>query len=521
MAVVQISRIQVRRGQKNSSSGVPQLSSAEFAWAVDSQELFIGNGSVSDGSPYVGNTKILTEHDNILEYTGSYRYASTDPSISLSVSRSLQARLDELVAVSDFGAVGDGITDCAAAFETAFTQLFRNLDSNYKKVLIIPNGIYKFNSGFAIPSGVIIRGETPLGTVLDIGSYNIRFITSTGLENIQFDSTNRPINVQISNLTIKRTTGQLMLSGLADSQLTDVKFQGTYVLGDSVNLATDIAMVGSINRVAGVSATGITFASCKFESINIGVHCLQTNKFDTDIKFIDCEFFINDTSIYIQGVSEQGNNWQVIDCKFEEIHNYVFKSTAGIGTLIQRATFKNCGNGLSLPYSPSQFIVYFGEKTNNIVLDCISDRQQTAGIVSSTLTPAISEVYNSDKTSFINRNYVTIFKSDSFRPGAAFSALNRYTIVNYSLSLDVFTRVGKLTLTVGDNLSQVSITDEYQYSPQYVVSEGGSTMTNFEFGAELKDNDSDSGIETIILLYKNPIAGGYNGSLSFDVSYGV
>ena len=46
-------------------------------------------------------------------------------------------------------------------------------------------------------------------------------------------------------------------------------------------------------------------------------------------------------------------------------------------------------------------------------------------------------------------------------------------------------------------------------------------MTNFEFGAELKDNDSDSGIETIILLYKNPIAGGYNGSLSFDVSYGV
>ena len=137
MAVVQISRIQVRRGQKNSSSGVPQLSSAEFAWAVDSQELFIGNGSVSDGSPYVGNTKILTEHDNILEYTGSYRYASTDPSISLSVSRSLQARLDEFVAVLDFGAVGDGITDCVAAFETAFTQLFRNLDSNYKKVLII------------------------------------------------------------------------------------------------------------------------------------------------------------------------------------------------------------------------------------------------------------------------------------------------------------------------------------------------------------------------------------------------
>ena len=65
MAVIQISKIQVRRGQKNSGIGVPQLSSAEFAWAVDSQELFIGNGSVAEGAPAVGNTKILTEHDNI------------------------------------------------------------------------------------------------------------------------------------------------------------------------------------------------------------------------------------------------------------------------------------------------------------------------------------------------------------------------------------------------------------------------------------------------------------------------
>ena len=87
MAVVQISKIQVRRGQKNSNSGVPQLSSAEFAWAVDSQELFIGNGSVLEGAPYVGNTKILTEHDNILDLAGSYQFASNDTAISLSIPR--------------------------------------------------------------------------------------------------------------------------------------------------------------------------------------------------------------------------------------------------------------------------------------------------------------------------------------------------------------------------------------------------------------------------------------------------
>lgn len=63
MAIFQISRIQLRRGRKNSDEGVPQLASAEMAWAVDTQELFIGNGAVSEGSPTVGNTKVLTEPD--------------------------------------------------------------------------------------------------------------------------------------------------------------------------------------------------------------------------------------------------------------------------------------------------------------------------------------------------------------------------------------------------------------------------------------------------------------------------
>ena len=74
MAVVQISRIQVRRGQKNQGTGLPQLASGELGWAVDSQELFIGNGAVSEGSPYVGNTKLLSEHDNLFEFANTYVY---------------------------------------------------------------------------------------------------------------------------------------------------------------------------------------------------------------------------------------------------------------------------------------------------------------------------------------------------------------------------------------------------------------------------------------------------------------
>jgi hypothetical protein len=37
----------------------------------------------------------------------------------------------------------------------------------------------------------------------------------------------------------------------------------------------------------------------------------------------------------------------------------------------------------------------------------------------------------------------------------------------------------------------------------------------------LADNDADSGIETIVLSYKNPLATGRTGNISFDIAYGV
>jgi hypothetical protein len=65
------------------------------------------------------------------------------------------------------------------------------------------------------------------------------------------------------------------------------------------------------------------------------------------------------------------------------------------------------------------------------------------------------------------------------------------------------------------------LTDNYQYSPSLITDEGGALMTNFEFNVALRDNDTDSGIETIVLSYKNPLATGATGNISFDVTYGV
>lgn len=66
MAIVQISQIKHRHGVR---SDLPQLATAELGWAVDTRQLYIGNGSLQEGAPEVGVTEILTQYSNLPNYT--------------------------------------------------------------------------------------------------------------------------------------------------------------------------------------------------------------------------------------------------------------------------------------------------------------------------------------------------------------------------------------------------------------------------------------------------------------------
>ena len=104
MAVIEIAKIQVRRGQET-ITGLPQLDSGEFGWALDSQKLYIGNGSTEEGAPSIGNTEIMTEHTlpnlfSLPTYSFQGHSASapliTDPSGSGYTVRTIQSKLDTI-----------------------------------------------------------------------------------------------------------------------------------------------------------------------------------------------------------------------------------------------------------------------------------------------------------------------------------------------------------------------------------------------------------------------------------------
>jgi hypothetical protein len=633
---------------------MPQLSSAELAWAVDTQELFIGNGSVTEGAPYVGNTRVLTEHDNILELAGSYKFAEPDLSITASIFRSLQSKLDEIqVSLIDFGPQPDPSTNHTPYFVTAFTQLFQNANTGYRKVLIIPNGHYYLTSTLRIPSNVILRGETQDGVILDIGANAIEFLSALGTDVLgPFTSTDRPENVSISNLTIQYTTGGMDITGLKDSKFENVKWKSTYALGDTVSTLVPasqsydlsaIANTGNIRiagtglttspltqvfnsdtvttvnaivseltgegvnrltsdftatRVAesliitaidgsglsaadietyfnitvtsitgatpfevdpvptqastginntnsalswinsnfGTRTTGINFVDCKFDSVALALKCIhshgESDVFDTELTLDNCTFFVCDTGVYVEGVVDrQGHLWTFRDCRFEEIAKQAFFSTFGTGTLIKDSEFKNVGNGVNGAVYPETEMVKFSTKFGNVVENCRSDRQQSAGITLVDTKAGVPEVVNAGNVSFNNNYYSTIYLSDTFAPLAVFSCQQRFIIIDYNLTLgQEYNRKGVLTLSINDDVQQIdahiAIADNFTYSTSLVSDLGGNMITNFEFNAELKDNtntlmDSSLSVDTILLTYKNPLQFSGPGSISYSIRYGM
>ena len=187
MAVVQISKIQLRRGNKL-VTGLPQLASGELAWAIDTQELYIGNGAVSEGAPLVGNTKILTEHDNILDLLDQYKYKPSDTTILTGLNgnvteRTVQQRLDEgKVNAASFGISGlNSAVDQTALIQNAINSVYITVTASNRVAIEFDPGTYRITGTLYIPSYVRLIGSGKNHTVFNFVKGGINTGTSLTL----------------------------------------------------------------------------------------------------------------------------------------------------------------------------------------------------------------------------------------------------------------------------------------------------------------------------------------------------
>ena len=183
MAIVQISRITQRKGLE---ADLPQpLAGAELGWAIDQRRLFIGNGTLADGAPVVGNTEVLTEFSDILSFATQYIYkgeaagydVQTGETPGDPVAQSLQRRLDSYAIITDFGALGDGVTDVTENINRALFQIFcRSTNPSARRSIFFPAGIYIITDTLNIPPNCQLYGDGPDSTII---SFNVQNWTNT------------------------------------------------------------------------------------------------------------------------------------------------------------------------------------------------------------------------------------------------------------------------------------------------------------------------------------------------------
>jgi hypothetical protein len=294
MPIVQISRIQHRRGKK---TDLPQLAAGELGWVIDDQRLYIGNGTVADGAPAVGNTEIVTSGSSAFTTALNHTYQGylgDSTPVTTSQSRTLGQRLDEYVSVKDFGATGDDSTADVTAIQNAIDEIYTDTDKDdtrARRVLFFPAGTYRINAALKIPPYAHLVGEGPDKTIIRNSGNNAVMVTQDDEGNVGANIGNSgattPTQIQISNLTLRNTVayGGVSLDRVTKAYFNNVKFQGSYASGGADNSNSKGITVTESTAV--YSTTNVVFNQCQFTKF---ARLVDISDDSTHIRFHDCDF---------------------------------------------------------------------------------------------------------------------------------------------------------------------------------------------------------------------------------------
>ena len=499
MAVVQISRIQIRRGQKNAGTGIPQLASGEMAWAIDTQELYIGNGAISEGSPAVGNTKILTDADNLLDLIGQYVYKSDSALIQTGqdpnypITRTLQERLDERVTSASYGILPNA-GDQATAIQRAIDNLFITNTVNGagdRVTLEFAPGVYQFSTTIYIPSYATILGAGKQKTIFNFtGPVGTAFAfvddTSTTTNKVLSSTSNSgsttEYNIQPKFCVLKGFTlntnepdvQAIQLDCVRDSVFEDIELTGSY--GDSAGDSTlpsggyGIGMY-ALSSIVTCQRNKFTRVTCDgFKDAVFAKEDIFNNT------WIDCEF-LNSRYGFEFGVGADtvttgevyGPRKNIIEnCYFYNIDRYGIVIDNGYGNKSRGNTFVNVGNegggNANNVYSQIKFTV----KGNTSLQDNFDRQLDLAKITDPNWSDAyLNEVEGKAFVISGEVNTVSLVSPATYEITAfriPFSGNTGFKI-DYTLKSSSYTQMRKGTLNVavdGTNLT-LQLVDDYEY----------------------------------------------------------
>ena len=540
MAIVQISRIQVRRGQKNVGSGVPQLAGGEFGWAVDTRELYIGNGSVSEGSPAVGNTKILTQHDNLFSFADQYTYQKeittmqTGTTAMLPVTRTLQERLDEDVSVKSYGATGDG-SDQTVVLQRAIDQLYLNSATKgstaSRVTLHIPAGEYLLSASLKLP---------PYATIVGAGADKVKITQGANapvFETVNSGSTpgsyaqdsssttlNQANMILLKGLSLVQTTTNsgILLTSCRNSTFEDLCIDGTWSSGSTP--ASNQCGVKMVALSTAVSCNRNTFKNVRFKGHSTGV----MSDFDVVENVFDhCEFdtlrygmvWGETTSIGGQGMATGPQRNVVHNSEFHDIDRQALWVHKGQFNASHNNRFISVGNNGGTEGNAVYSVILFTDGTalsnssNSDWFDRTASLSYDQNFISG--YAYIPEV---EGPGVFDNEFSYRFPVTQQNVATRVLRVPGYTTRNieveyiYKSSQVNAVREGKLDIVCNIADGTTKITDDFTYSG------ASSYELNLEFSASLTAENSDATNNTVVMSMKNTTTSD-TGDILFRVRY--
>ena len=521
MAVIEIAKIQVRRGREN-VTGVPQLDPGEFGWAEDTQHLYIGK-RISEGAINDDNTRILTDSDlqNIFELIGfggsgssastsTYRYRDLVPFPDLeSTTTSIARKLDNFVSLSDFSnftLIGD-ITD---VLQKAVSNLYANpaLGQDAVRPLKIPAGNYAISGVIDLPPHATLIGDGPGITTLYLtsaGSTMFRTVDALGNNysgSMQNDG-DASQYVQLSDMTIAYGLNNIddspliTLDNTENSVIDNVQFT---TIGAALNTSTfvstgtAIAMRNSIGVDESTVATkNIQIRNCQFTNMQLGVKGIGL----VSRPVIENNVFMNlNEGVVLTSVSTTTPvpvNTLVTENKF----NFIRRSAINVTTSTSRSNLISSNNVYyyvgNLSAIPDQNVttstcpVLTFNAAGNI---SSNDYFNRVAIANSTSTFYYNPLANKNVKISSNNTYnftVPPSANDVNFIKIPLTGNDQLGIIEYQLSNNDMSRKGKLTLNISPD-GFASVSDYYNYSE---LVEGSSEQ--FVFSTGLTQSPYNSG----------------------------